>query len=857
MSYSNNIREEEIKNRLRKDFFKDYDAEQVLGDIDFAVAVPISEPHFFETEYLLWAEAKKGTQHDIYESFVQLIITIGKARTFDKVLPPSFLGAFDAEKIAFIPYNTVLDIFYQNDFNWNVKPSDHETKEFKQVLDKVKESLQESLLEFNYDRDEKDLRLFIKNNFIIGKKGVSKIRINKNNFTSVYQKWLQKVKPSIAVDWELAKKQGIIDADFYLADILSEHNVSLREKLYVLLRKNYYELDRKIDATGFLDSKKACFNDKQVAHTQFWNHYERPPKREYWDYIVERRDLLVPQDVRERKGSFFTPRKWVDLSQQYLAEELGENWQDEYYIWDCCGGTGNLEAGLTNKYHIWVSTLDQADVDVIHDRIRHMNEASANGQGANLLDKHVFQFDFLNDPFDLDKTDSKLPASLREVLKDDEKRKKLVFYINPPYAEAGDAKQRSGTGKNKSGVAFNNYVYSKYKKEMGLACRELFAQFFTRIYDEIPTAVLAEFSKLKILQAPNFRDFRSHFRAKLGRNFIVPANTFDNVKGQFPIGFFIWHTEENKLPFEQTDTDVYSAEGQLLGKRKISSYANHTNIIVWLRQFYDKKSNPIGYLRMNGTNVQNNLGIYITSKLSANDIHNHFYAEITKRNVMPMCVYLAIRQAVQATWMNDRDQYLVPSDEWNRDKTFLTDCIVFSLFDGQNRIQSKDGTNHWIPFTEDEVGAQEAFDSHFMSDFLHGKLSAVDMETTKVKVVPMEQDMFATEPLAAAKIQAPSADEKDFIPLEHLSPEAKAVMDAGRELWNYYHRQPNAIPNASLYDIRLHFQGYKTTKKGKVQMKTESEDDQYTAIITKLRHNLKGLAKAIEPKVYEYGFLLK
>jgi hypothetical protein len=46
------------------------------------------------------------------------------------------------------------------------------------------------------------------------------------------------------------------------------------------------------------------FTDKQVAHTQFWNKYDRPPKEEYWDYIVERRDLLVPQDVRERKGSF-------------------------------------------------------------------------------------------------------------------------------------------------------------------------------------------------------------------------------------------------------------------------------------------------------------------------------------------------------------------------------------------------------------------------------------------------------------------------------------------------------------------------------------------------------------------------
>ena len=47
---------------------------------------------------MLWAEAKKGNQADIYESFVQLIITIGKARTFDTYLPPNFLGAFDAEK---------------------------------------------------------------------------------------------------------------------------------------------------------------------------------------------------------------------------------------------------------------------------------------------------------------------------------------------------------------------------------------------------------------------------------------------------------------------------------------------------------------------------------------------------------------------------------------------------------------------------------------------------------------------------------------------------------------------------------------------------------------------------------------
>ena len=88
-----------------------------------------------------------------------------------------------------------------------------------------------------------------------------------------------------------------------------------------------------------------------------------------------------------------------------------------------------------------------------------------------------------------------------------------------------------------------------------------------------------------------------------------------------------------------------------------------------------------------------------------------------------------------------------------------------------------------------------------------------------------------------------------------MSPEARAVYDAGLALWRYYHAQPNAIADASFYDIRLHFQGTKSTKNGKVQMNTESQDATYTELITDLRQKLKDLAKRIEPKVYEYGFL--
>lgn len=78
-------------------------------------------------------------------------------------------------------------------------------------------------------------------------------------------------------------------------------------------------------------------------------------------------------------------------------------------------------------------------------------------------------------------------------------------------------------------------------------------------------------------------------------------------------------------------------------------------------------------------------------------------------------------------------------------------------------------------------------------------------------------------------------------------------MDAGRELWRYYHAQPDANPNAALYDIRRHFQD--VNERGK--MNADSEDRHYMELISVLRQRLKTLARQIEPKVYEYGFLLQ
>ncbi|MBQ6064729.1 MAG: hypothetical protein IJK87_14070 [Prevotella sp.] len=850
--YYGNILEEELKNKVGNDLFGAFDTTQIIGRVDFCVSLPADPLGLNETESLLWAEAKKGASHDIDESFIQLILTLGKERPQDRMLPPAFLGAFDAAKIAFLPYNAILDVLRQNDFNWNVAPSDHGTKEFRQLKALLADALHHGLEVYDYEKDAKELAHFIRQNFIRRKLGAQHIRINKNNFTHIYLKWLDAVKPTINIDWEAAKRAGIIDADFYLADILSKDNQTLGEKLFVLLQDDHYLLDRQVNDLGLENFTKVQFNDNQRAHTLFWNRYARPPRREYWDDIVNRRDLLVPQDVRERKGSFFTPARWVELSQQYIAAELGEDWQEEYYVWDCCAGTGNLLAGLTNKYHIYASTLDKADVQAMMQRIDAMNKAARDGSddgGANLLESHVFQFDFLNDTL-LDETDkagnvirkSKLPKSLQDIIRNPEKRKRLVIYINPPYGEAASTKTKMNIGGNKEKIARDNRVFMQYGAEIGSAANELYALFLIRLYHELKGCHVGCFSTLKELSSSNFNQFRNIFKASLRRMFIVPANTFDNVTGKFPIGFLLWNTSYIE-PFKEIMSDVYDREGMALPQKFFFIPPKNRLIIDWLRAFYDKFSQSIGWLRIFGTDIQNNDGICILSSPSDNDFKKKMLCTITDSNIFPTTIYYCARRIIEDTWINHRDQYLFPTDGWQDDKEFQADCLVYALFHGQNRISSEHGVNHWIPFTEAEVDAKEEFESHFMSDLLRGK-----HHPGTTPPAPPQGDLFADARPAA----------KDVATLPHplsLSPEAEAVMAAGRALYRYYHRQPHANPNASFYDIRLHFQGTKTTRSGKMQMNADSPDTTYTALLSALREAMRALSRRIEPKVYAYGFL--
>jgi hypothetical protein len=579
------------------------------------------------------------------------------------------------------------------------------------------------------------------------------------------------------------------------------NSIPMSEKLTIILKNDNYKINE--TKHGLIYSADIGFTDGGAAYNRFWNKYGRPPAEEYREHIIERRDLLVPQNIREVKGSFFTPKIWADKSKEYLAKVFGNNWQDEYYIWDCAAGTGNLLAGLTNKYNVWASDIDAVNVEIIKSLIDVDKDS---GENLNLLPAHVFQFDFLNDSlgfFDTH-TPCKLPEELKKIITDPEKRKKLIIYINPPYAEATSAKTVSGTGKNKAEVSTAHKTGAKYQSSMGRATNEISALFMARVYGEIPHCNLALFSKVKFISAQNFIHFRMFFRAEFKGGFVVHADTFDNVDGKFPIAFSIW--DLNGKPFTHcVELDVLE-EG---GTKKFWDGAM-PSINKWIKEFDDKNhSSAIAFMDNLAPDFQRLHFPYIESKIGTRHA-NHF--AFTVKNIIEGCIYFAVRLCIEPTWLNDRDQFLYPNNGYKTDIEFQNNCLAFTLFHGQNRITCKHGINHWIPFTEREVDAKEKFDSNFMSAYLKGKI-------------------FSTE--------------------------AQAVRNTGLELWKYYHakiKTDAAAPvNASFYDIREFFQG----RNEKGTMKTKSDDETYNTLLAALRDNLRALSEKIHPKVYEYGFLKK
>ena len=767
--------------------------EQKLGLIDI------------QTEKV-WFEAKKGSA-DIHAMFGQLIVYVSQSNKRGEVIPP-FLCVIDSEKAAFMATSNAMPILKDKNIYLNAAASTISKEAVSQIRPYIEPHIAVFKIEQHEDEFLETVKIAIESGVFL------RTNITPDNLKQVFDNWVSMIGCEL---------DNVSDADFallFFADIMFDEKQN---------RKVVEDLPAKL---GFMDGKPMfVLNGKthelasHDGYRKFWQIYHRPPEAEHRHYLLERRDSLLPLDERSFKGAYYTPLKVVDKAYDLLAKTLGKNWQQNYIVWDMCCGVGNLEVKHSNHRNIYMSTLDQADIDVM--------KASRTCVAAT-----HFQYDYLNDDIDdfgnIDYSiTNKLPKALQQAISDANAKKagakKILVLMNPPYAEVGTG---AASG-NKAGVASTKFANNSMS-EYGKASNELFTQFVARVHQEIPNATLAMFSKLKYINAPNFEQFRLRWKAKYLGGFVVHSKAFDGLSGNFPIGFLVWDTSKKQV-IKEVEAEALDKVADWVGEKRFYNLPNSTYLNVWLKRPRTNKTpvlplknaitpatseprvktsaeSAIAYMYC-GKNDMQHAAQQTVLFSSAYGQADGFY--LTPENLWQATIIFSVRRLIKPTWLNDRDQFLQPTETLTA--TFKSDCLIWMLFNGSNLTASANGlewndkkwsiVNHFIPFTETEVGSPKRFESVFMSHYLTDK---------------------------------------------KLSKEALTVLDAGRDIWRAYFATSFERKIRDEYKLNRADVGWYQVRKA-LEAKGIADGAPYDFSVFKTVY--ESLSDKLRPQVYELGFL--
>lgn len=142
---------------------------------------------------------------------------------------------------------------------------------------------------------------------------------------------------------------------------------------------------------------------------------------------------------------------------------------------------------------------------------------------------------------------------------------------------------------------------------------------------------------------------KDHFQAKLEKIFLAPADTFDNVKGQFPIGFKIWNTNKKEI-FENVVADIYDKNANFIGTKGIYALNKSQYINKFISIYKTTKENSIGFMDgINGNDFQHNNIVYVLN--TKEQLPNPRGIWITKDNLIPVSIYFSVRNPPSRLFM--------------------------------------------------------------------------------------------------------------------------------------------------------------------------------------------------------------
>lgn len=168
-----------------------------------------------------------------------------------------------------------------------------------------------------------------------------KLKINIANLSEVYDYFITRIV-------EEPEKYSATDLVYFFINVIIDNpNTFVQPK-----RKNLLFVGNVKD----IKVNNFCY---KYFEERYSNRYSPNEKQTF----IEVADRLIEDTTRRYNGEFYTPTIWVNEANKRLTECFGENWRNEYVVWDCAWGTGNL----TRDYYfseLYCSTLHKTDLDL-------------------------------------------------------------------------------------------------------------------------------------------------------------------------------------------------------------------------------------------------------------------------------------------------------------------------------------------------------------------------------------------------------------------------------------------------------------------------------------------------------------
>jgi hypothetical protein len=630
--------------------------------------------------------------------------------------------------------------------------------------------------------------------------------------------------------------------EYFQKNVLAKNALSVNEVANLFINliinpgENYLHPKRK----NILITKS--FGDVYVntdKYISFFSHFDGEQysikEKEALTAIVDR---IVEDETRRRKGEFFTPTIWVDEAHKMISEAFGENWKEEYVVWDPASGTLNLTRDYKFK-ELYCSTIEESDLKTA-EQMKYNPEAVK------------FQYDFLNDgivdgKIDIE-GDKKLPEGLKRALLEG---KKIIVLMNPPYGTAGVQSVDSKAGISKTFIG--DIMKSD---EWGASSQQLYAQFLYRLTKMNKGNIkICLFSPPLFMSGSSYKDFRKNYLDSFGfeSGFLMNAGEFDGTS-DWGLSFTTWdlpseHKSDFILKVKKSDEfgnilylfdkDFYNLDftvdcskwvrKEVKGLKTFDAPQISSGVTVKPRGLGQVVENHIGYFANDSNQIMNNVsGVGLFSCCFS---HGHGLS-IIKDNIFRVTSLFLSRKSIKSTWINQKDNYSNPNESHPLWQQFQYDSLVYSLFNTSSNQSSLrqidykgkkwDIKNEFFWISKDEM--MQLAEKKYFDDLYR---DARQSDERYVHTLLFKEGIY-----------------------EKLSPDAKDVLDTATELvkksfdmrMNLHNEHPEYHLNtwdAGWYQIKLILKTF------------------YPEKLKEFTKKYKDFEDRMRPLVYELGFLRK